>query len=221
MNKTKLVVSLIGVCSMMLIGGCTTVDPYTGESKVSKTAIGSGAGALGGAVIGQIAGGNTASTLIGAGIGAVAGGAIGNNMDRQDAELRNYLQSTVVQVVRLNNGDIRLIMPGDITFDHDRSEIKSNFYATLNAIVMVLKKFDDTTIKVAGYTSSVGEAMYNQELSEKRARSVADYLVTHGVSGSRVMAVGYGARYPVATNATKDGQELNRRVEITIHRLAK
>ena len=63
--------------------------------------------------------------------------------------------------------------------------------------------------------------MHNQELSESRARAVADYLIAHKIDPNRVMAVGYGARYPVASNKTAAGQAKNRRVEITIHQLAK
>jgi len=209
-------------CSLLLtlvLSGCTTTNPYTGQTEVSKTAIGTGIGAVGGALAGQLIGGSTTSTLVGAAVGAGIGGIAGNYMDRQDAELREQLQGTGVQIARVGK-DIRLIMPGDITFENDRADIRSNFYSTLNSVSIVLKKFNKTTIKVAGYASSTGSAMHNQELSERRARSVADYLISHLIDPNRVMAVGYGARYPVASNDTLEGQARNRRVEITIHQLA-
>ena len=214
--KFVLVCSFLGI---FMVSGCTTVNPYTGQTEVSKIAVGTGIGAVGGALAGQLLGGSTESTLIGAGIGAAIGGVTGNYMDRQDSELRAQLQGTGVQVVRIGK-DIRLIMPGDITFENDRSDIRSGFYNTLNSVAIVLNKFNKSTVKVAGYASSTGEAMHNQELSEQRARSVADYLIAQRVDANRLMSVGYGARFPVASNATRDGQARNRRVEITIHSLA-
>lgn len=211
------------VFSLLLVGvlsSCTTFNPYTGEKEISDTAIGTGAGAAGGALVGGLIGHNAESALIGAGIGAVLGGVTGNYMDRQNDELRAQLQGTGVQVARIGK-DIRLVMPGDITFENDRSDIRANFYNTLNSVAIVLKKFDNSTIKVAGFASSTGNAMHNQELSESRARAVADYLIAQKIDQNRVMAVGYGARYPVASNATQVGQAKNRRVEITIHKLAK
>ncbi len=199
--------------------GCTTENPYTGEKEVSKTAMGTGIGAAGGALAGALIGGNTKGALIGAGIGALAGGLTGHYMDKQADELRAQLEGTGVRVAR-NGDDIRLIMPGDITFENDRADIRSSFYNTLNSVAIVLKKFNKSTIKVAGYASSTGGAMHNQELSERRANSVADYLVAHGIDQNRVHSLGYGARYPIANNATEEGQAHNRRVEITIHQLA-
>lgn len=222
MQRSSLVFKVLTVGGLFLtltLSGCTTVNPYTGETEVSKTGVGAGVGALGGALAGQLIGGDTKSTLIGAGLGAAIGGIAGNYMDRQDAELRAKLQGTGVQVMRVGK-DIRLIMPGDITFENNRSDIRSGFYNTLNSVAIVLAKFNKSTVKVAGYASITGEAMHNQELSESRAHAVASYLIAQGVDANRVMAIGYGARYPVANNATSEGQACNRRVEITIHQLA-
>jgi outer membrane protein OmpA-like peptidoglycan-associated protein len=220
MKLRNLIMSIVLLVSLPLLTSCTALNPYTGEKQVSDTAIGTGVGAIGGALAGQLIGGNTTSTLVGAGIGALAGGVIGNVMDRQNDELRAQLQGTGVQIERLGK-DIRLIMPGDITFANDRADIRSNFYNTLNSVAIVLKKYNGTNIKVAGFASSTGDAMHNQELSESRARAVADYLISQKIDPNRVMAVGYGARYPIASNATLAGQAKNRRVEITIHQLNK
>lgn len=216
--KLRLIL-IFSLFSLFALTGCTTTNPYTGETEVSKTALGTGIGAVGGALAGQLIGGNTASTLVGAGIGAAIGGVTGNYMDRQDSELRAQLQGTGVQIARVGK-NIRLIMPGDITFENDRADIRSNFYNTLNSVAIVLKKFSNTTIKVAGYASNTGAPMHNQELSEHRARSVADYFMSRGIDPNRLMVVGYGARYPRASNATLEGQAANRRVEITIHQLS-
>ncbi len=222
MKLYKMALKILAVSSISLLGvltGCSTLDPYTGETQVSRTTIGTGIGAVGGALAGQIIGRNAASTLIGAGIGAAIGGVTGNYMDRQNAELRAQLQGTGVQIARVGK-DIRLIMPGDITFENDRADIRSNFYNTLNSVAIVLNKFNNTAVKVAGFASSTGSPMHNQVLSEERAQAVASYLQAQSVNPNRLMVVGYGARYPIATNATKEGQAFNRRVEITIHQLS-
>lgn len=206
--------------SVLLLSGCTTVNPYTGEKQVSKATVGTGLGALSGALLGQAIGQNTAGTLIGMGLGGLAGGIVGGSLDKQDAELREVLQGSGVQVARDGNS-IRLVMPGNITFEHDRADIRSSFYNTLNSVAIVLKKYNNTTVRVVGYASSVGDAMYNQRLSERRASSVASYLVAQGISAGRIAAFGMGARNPIASNSTKAGQELNRRVEITIQPISR
>lgn len=196
------------------LSGCTN-NAYTGESQVSKTAMGAGAGAASGALVGQLIGHSTGATLIGAGIGTVVGGGIGLYMDHQESELRKQLEGTGVRVER-DGKAIKLIMPGDITFDNDRAEIKPSFFDTLNSVAIVLNKYSKTTVKVAGYASKVGNEQHNQVLSEQRAQAVASFLINKSVASSRVVSVGYGSRFPVATNSTKQGQALNRRVEITI-----
>jgi len=80
----------------------------------------------------------------------------------------------------------------------------------------VFEKSPNTTIEVAGHTDSIGSAAYNQRLSERRAGSVANYLESLGVNGSRIDAIGYGKSQPRATNSTANGRQLNRRVEIHI-----
>lgn len=203
---------------LLLISGCTTPDPYTGQPTVSKTAVGAGIGAAGGAIIGAIAGKGTGA-LIGAGVGAAVGGVAGNMMDRQASALRQQLQSTGVQVVQDPNGDIHLIMPGDITFATNSSDIRSNFFPTLNSVAIVLRKYNQTVIQVDGFTDNTGEKMYNQELSERRAHSVAQYLMNQQINPNRFAIRGFGERNPVVSNNTAAGRRQNRRVEITIHQI--
>ncbi|MGU3398739.1 OmpA family protein [Brucellaceae bacterium D45D] len=211
----KITVALIGVT---FLAGCTT-DPYTGEQKLSNTAGGAGIGAAVGALGGLMVGGSSRAqrnaVLIGAGIGALGGGAIGNYMDRQENELRAQLQGTGVSVTR--NGDqIILNMPSSITFDTDQDQVKSQFYATLNSVAIVLRKFNQTLVDVNGHTDSTGSASHNQALSQRRAASVANYLGSQGIDPRRFAIIGYGATQPVASNATPDGRAQNRRVEIQI-----
>ncbi len=201
---------------ILLISGCTTTDPYTGEQTVSKTTVGAGIGAAGGALIGAIAGKGTGA-LIGAGVGAAVGGIAGNMMDQQASALRQQLQSTGVQVIQDRNGDIHLIMPGDITFAFNRADIRPNFYGTLNSVAIVLRKFKQTVVHIDGFTDNIGEPMYNQQLSERRADSVAQYLMSQQLNPNRFAMRGFGERNPIASNQTASGRAQNRRVEITIH----
>jgi len=197
-----------------LIVSCTT-NPYTGERQASKTGKYAAVGAVGGALAGQLVGGDTKSTLIGAGIGTAIGGGVGLYMDNQEAQLREELQGTGVQIQR-NGNEINLIMPGNITFETDQYAIKKSFYNVLNSVAIVLKKYDKTHIVIDGHTDSTGSRGWNRELSEKRANSVRDYLLAQGVAYPRMRTTGYGQSKPIASNSTAYGRQQNRRVEITL-----
>lgn len=203
---------------VLLLAGCMSTDPYTGQQKTSNTAKGAGIGAVAGAVIGA-ATASDKDRKKGALTGAIAGGAIGGGvgyyMDRQEAALRAKLEGTGVRVVR--EGDtIRLVMPSNITFGVDRHEVRPEFYQTLESVALVLKEFDKTSIRIAGHTDSTGSDAHNQTLSERRAASVGELLITQGVLPGRVWTTGYGERYPVASNDTEAGRQANRRVELEL-----
>ncbi|MEM7426510.1 MAG: OmpA family protein [Pseudomonadota bacterium] len=198
----------------LLLGACST-SPFTGEEKISNTAIGTGAGAVAGATAGILIDGSRKAALIGAGIGALTGGSIGLYMDKQEADLRNRLRDSGVSVTRVGN-DIILNMPSNITFDVNRSEIKPQFYEVLNSVAIVLNEYNQSLVDITGHTDSDGSDGYNQELSEKRAASVSRYLVTQLVDGRRLETRGAGETQPVAPNTTQAGKAQNRRVEIKI-----
>lgn len=214
MKKTIVAVSV----ALVGLSGCMTYDPYTGEEKTSSATKGSIIGALGGAAVGAATSSKSdrgKGALIGAASGAAVGGGIGYYMDRQEAQLRHQLEGTGVRVVR--NGDqIELIMPGNITFDVNESTIKPTFSGTLESVGRVLNEFDKTRIQIEGHTDSTGAQSYNQLLSESRAASVRDFLLNQGIQANRTRAVGYGPRYPIASNDTASGREQNRRVELTL-----
>jgi outer membrane protein OmpA-like peptidoglycan-associated protein len=203
----------------LALSGCTT-NPYTGESQVSKGAIGGGAGALLGAAIGAATGGGHKGrgALIGAAAGGLLGGGVGVYMDAQEKKLREQMQGTGVAVERnQQTGAVDLIMPGAITFATARSDINPSFSGTLSQLAQTLSSYNQQTITVRGYTDNVGNASYNQQLSQERANSVANYLIRQGVAASRVQAVGYGMNNPVADNSTEAGRSQNRRVEISVN----
>ena len=204
------------ICSLLAVSmltACAT-DPYTGESKVSKTAWGTGIGALAGAGIGALAGGEKGA-LIGAGVGAAAGAGTGAYMDVQARKLRQELLNTGVQVQEAN-GQIYLIMPGNITFDSNDANIKPAFQPVLNSIAKVINEYSKTMVQVNGYTDSTGSAATNNSLSLMRANSISTYLRLRGVNGNRIVSNGYGSSNPIASNATAAGREQNRRVEIVL-----
>ena len=204
------------ICSLLAVSmltACAT-DPYTGESKVSKTAWGTGIGALAGAGIGALAGGEKGA-LIGAGVGAAAGAGTWAYMDVQARKLRQELLNTGVQVQEAN-GQIYLIMPGNITFDSNDANIKPAFQPVLNSIAKVINEYSKTMVQVNGYTDSTGSAATNNSLSLMRANSISNYLRLRGVNGNRIVSNGYGSSNPIASNATAAGREQNRRVEIVL-----
>ncbi len=218
MNKLIITFSLV---SLITLNGCTTYDAYTGEEKTSSTAKGAGIGAGSALLLSYMANRNKSSSernkrmLRDAGIGAIVGGGVGYYMDTQEAKLRKQLRGTGVSIQRDGN-NINLIMPGNITFDTNRRNLRSDFYDVLDSVAIVVKEYNKTTIVVAGYTDSVGSDAYNQKLSEDRARSVADFLVNKKVNQVRIELVGFGEKNPVASNKTTKGRSLNRRVEITL-----
>jgi outer membrane protein OmpA-like peptidoglycan-associated protein len=156
--------------------------------------------------------------LIGAGLGAVAGGVTGNYMDKQEDELRKKMEASGVTVTRQGDA-ITLNMPGNITYAFNSDQLNSRFYPVLDGVVEVLKKYTSTMIMVVGHTDSVGSEQVNQDLSVRRAQSVANYLISKGVMAERIMIWGYGETRPVATNATEEGRAANRRAELTIEPL--
>lgn len=206
-------------CAVSVVGlsACTSIDPYTGQTRASDTAMGTGIGAIGGAAVGALIGGERGA-YIGAGVGALGGGAIGYNMDKQNAELRQALLGSGVQVRKVGN-TIQLIMASDVTFATNQANIQSDFYPTLDSVAVVFRKYDKNTINIVGYTDSTGNASYNQQLSEQRAQSVGSYLISRGVPANRVYTSGQGQRNPIASNATPQGRAMNRRVVITLRQI--
>lgn len=209
---------LINTICLLAISACA-IDPYTGETKVSNTAKGTMIGTVTGAIAGGLVNGSDGA-LVGGLTGAAGGAAIGGYMDIQAKALRQELQNSGVQV-SIENDQINLIMPGNITFDTNSSNIKSSFQTTLNAIAKVVNKYDETIINIVGYTDNTGTASRNNFLSLERANSVANYLKIKGVSGSRINTSGKGSADPIASNATENGREQNRRVEINLIKINK
>jgi len=215
----KKLIPMVVASAVVLLAGCETLDPYTGESKTSNATKGAIIGAVTGAVVGLVTGDDSMErkqhALIGAGVGALAGGSIGYYMDRQEMKLRQELEGTGVSVYR-DGDNITLNMPGNVTFATDSSDLNAQFFGVLTSVSKVMTEFDQTVVEVAGHTDSTGTNSYNLALSERRAGSVAQYLRTQGVIDQRLITVGLGEDMPVADNTTDSGRQSNRRVEITM-----
>jgi outer membrane protein OmpA-like peptidoglycan-associated protein len=103
-----------------------------------------------------------------------------------------------------------------ILFDTGKSSIKAESTSVMVDIIQILNEYPNAKFTVEGHTDSVGSEKLNQELSEKRANSVRDFLIDKGISSSRLTAIGYGEAKPIATNNTRAGRAQNRRVEINL-----
>src|SRR5699024_9456790 len=180
-KASRLVVPL---AAGLLMVGCASTDPYSGQTQRSSTATGTGIGAAVGAAAGALSGSGSTSrrdrALIGAAVGGAAGGGIGAYMDRQEAQLRESMQGTGINVERQGD-DIVLNMPSSVTFGFDSSELTDSARMALHDVAAVLRDYHETRITIAGHTDSTGAANYNQQLSERRAASVGNYLNQSGV----------------------------------------
>ena len=213
--KTKMFAGA-ALAALIATSGCTT-DPETGRQTISKTALGGIGGALGGYLLGDLVGGRNDRTakILGAGIGGLAGAGIGAYMDKQERDLRARTAGTDVQVTR-EGDNLILNIPSGITFGYNSAAVQPQFQRTLDQVADTLSQYNQTFVDVYGFTDSTGSESYNQQLSERRAVSVADYLAAHGVQAARIGTRGFGESNPVASNDTEAGRAANRRVEIKI-----
>lgn len=197
------------VISIILLTSCAT------ENK--RTAVGAGAGAVVGAGIGAIIGHQTGHTGAGAAIGgatgALLGGGIGYYLDKQAAELKK-IQG--IENVKQERDRLIATMSNSLLFDVNSAIIKPGALDGLTQVADVLKRYPETTIVVKGYTDSTGSEAYNQELSERRAKSVANFMIGKSVEAGRVTSIGFGEQFPIAGNDTEAGRQQNRRVELEI-----
>ena len=201
----------------LVLSGCQTTGNNMGGVEYDKPALGTIIGAAAGYGISK-GNANTASqNNRAAAIGAILGGAAGVYLDNKEKKLRQQMQGTGVEVGRNADGSVQLIMPGSITFDTNKSNIKPNFYATLNKVAQVLTEDSQSGILVTGYTDNTGNDSINIPLSQARAQSVANYLAGQGVARTRINAQGLGSANPIADNSTAAGREQNRRVEIAVY----
>ncbi|MBP1687101.1 MAG: OmpA family protein [Deltaproteobacteria bacterium] len=207
--------SVVAVLLLSLVG----CEAYQGAPRTVKGAgVGAATGAGTGAAIGAIVGGGEGAwkgAAIGGVVGALAGGAIGNYMDRQAKEMEGVLAEQ--DRVRRNQEQLQVVMPSDVMFSSGSAQLQPGARDKLRRFADVLNRYPQTTVQVIGHTDSRGSEASNDELSRRRAQSVAEELTADGVSAARLMTFGRGASQPVATNATPEGRAQNRRVEINVN----
>jgi outer membrane protein OmpA-like peptidoglycan-associated protein len=200
-----------------LATGCAQMAPRNDDGSTNKTAAYGGLGALVGAVGGALINSDNRGkgALIGAAVGGLGGAGYGYYADKQEAELRKSMQGTGVEVQRQGD-DLKLVMPGAITFATGSSDVNAQAQWTLGTVAESLKKYPGSNVEVTGHTDNVGSLASNNELSQARAVSVAKLLVGQGVDKERIQVFGAGPSQPIASNSTEDGRQANRRVEIKL-----
>ncbi len=211
--KTPLIVASL---SLFGLTACS-VDPNAFPGDPNARARG---GAITGALIGGALGASSddnklGKAIVGAGIGAALGGVIGTNLDRQAADLRAVNGNFTVT----NNGQYLVVnMPQDLLFTTGSAALRPDLTRDIKAIAANLQQYPNSQIEVIGHTDNTGSSALNQDLSQRRAVSVAEVLRGAGVPNGRIAAYGRGEDQPLptASNLTPEGRAQNRRVEIII-----
>ncbi|MDX8414530.1 MAG: OmpA family protein [Mariprofundales bacterium] len=207
--------------AMLLLASCATTTP---QNKTQQSGIaGAALGAIAGSIIGyqgDHSGGALRGALAGAAIGGALGAGVGSYMDKQQADFEQQLaaeqRSHQIEVKRLRNENLKITMNSEVSFDLNSAELNPPFRTTLNKVADILTRYPRTSIRIVGYTDNTGSQHYNQQLSSRRAQSVAWYLQDHSVRASRIHTEGRGESNPRASNDNPSGRQLNRRVEIII-----
>ncbi|WP_347266430.1 OmpA family protein [Paracoccus sp. (in: a-proteobacteria)] len=205
---------LLAASAALALGACATTDEFGNPTgAMSKT----GQGALAGAVVGGLigAGESRENAAKGAILGATAGAVGGSILDRQQQELQRSLNNPAIQIVNRGN-HLSVVMPESALFATSSAAVGPQGQNDLYIIARNLNQYPNSQIQVIGHTDSTGSAAYNQDLSERRARSVSGILQAGGVSPTRISTVGRGSTQPVASNDTAAGRAQNRRVEILV-----
>jgi outer membrane protein OmpA-like peptidoglycan-associated protein len=216
--------SLKSIC----IALCAALVVSCGMSNTGKGAlIGAGGGAGLGAIIGAIAGNTAVGAAIGGAVGAGAGAIIGKKMDKAKKEAE-AVQNAQVEAVTDANGleAVKVTFDSGILFSTGSATLSSTAKSSLFQFANVLKNNADCDVAVQGYTDNAGwknstaaqSQQKNLELSQQRAQSVTNYLLSQGVSANQIRStMGYGESNPVADNATAAGKAQNRRVEVYMY----
>ncbi|MBP9182494.1 MAG: OmpA family protein [Fuscovulum sp.] len=213
MTKTPF---LLAAASLLAVTACVDPNAYPDDPN-GRAKSGAIIGGLTGAVLGAATsrdGDELKGAIIGGALGAGGGAIIGNELDKQAAELRGSLSSNISVT---NMGDYLVVnMPQDLLFATDSASVRPDLAGDLRTVAASLLKYPSSRIEVIGHTDNTGAAAYNQDLSQRRAGAVASVLRDSGVPSSRLTAYGRGEDQPVASNLTPEGRAQNRRVEIII-----
>ena len=208
---------VLAIAAALALGGCADMS----QSQKS-TAQGAGIGAAAGAVIGALtAGGNpgrSAATgaIAGAAVGAAGGYLWNQHLEKQKQQMEQATAGTGVQVTKTADNRLKINVPSDAGFATGSAQLNGNLYPVLNQLAAGLVQNPTESVQILGYTDSTGSDAINYPLSENRALSVKNYLVSRGVQPQRIATQGMGPQNPVADNGTPQGRAMNRRVEIFV-----
>ena len=211
----------VALCAALVLAGCNMSNTAKG------TAIGAGGGAALGAIVGALAGNTVIGAAVGTAVGAGAGAIIGNKMDKAKKEAEAIQNAQVEEVKDANGLDaVKVTFASGILFDTGKDQLSTQAKTSLQELAGVLKNNSDCDVAIQGYTDNQGwknstaeqSAQKNQALSLDRATAVSSYLQALSVPATQIKSVeGFGEANPVASNATKDGQAQNRRVEVYMY----
>ena len=205
------------VAAAVVLGGCANMS-----QSQTATAQGAGIGAAAGALIGAMtAGGNTGSSAMqGAALGAAVGAAGGylwnRHLEQQKQQMQRATAGTGVQVSQTADNRLKIGVPADAGFATGSAQLNTRLYPALDQLAQGLQANQGETVQVIGFTDNTGSNAINYPLSQNRAQSVKNYLVSRGVAQQRIAVQGLGPSDPVASNATAAGRAMNRRVEIYV-----
>lgn len=192
---------------LIILSGCSAGSSL--QPSPNDTVKGAAIGTAGGAILGTATGVGTAA---GAVVGGVSGAVIGSYLEKQK-NLVQKIADNHVQVIMVGD-NLRLILPADRFFVPNTPILNTNYYTVLNQIALLLRGLDKYVVKIAGYTDNVGWSDRNLALSRQQAQTIANYLWKQGIDARVLFATGYGAKDPIASNATAQGRAKNRRIEI-------
>jgi outer membrane protein OmpA-like peptidoglycan-associated protein len=199
----------LSVLGAMTLAGCASMS-----NKQKGAVIGATSGAAVGGIVGKHNGSTAKGAIIGAAVGGAAGAIIGHQMDQQAKELKQNIPGAVVE--RVGEG-IQVTFASGLLFDFDSDAIKGSARENLQNLAASLDKYPGSNLLIVGHTDDRGSESYNQDLSERRARSAAAYLASQGVASQRIETRGLGETEPVAPNDTDADRQQNRRIEVAIY----
>ncbi|HEY0824327.1 MAG TPA: OmpA family protein [Ramlibacter sp.] len=211
MKKHTIRTSLLAITAAAFgLSGCADMNLGGMSDTTRNTAIGAGVGALAGAAIG----GDAKGALIGAGVGAAGGYIWSQHMQQKKLAMERATMGSGVAVTQTADNQLKLNVPGDLSFDTGRADIKPNMRPILDQFANGLSGQPNTEVRIIGHTDSTGSDELNNRLSLERAQATRNYLVSRGVNPNMVMVAGRGEHEPVAENTSDAGRARNRRVEI-------
>ena len=209
-RHSYVVLALILIIIVLVLAGCASFSRVQ-EEKGTLTA--SSVGDVTGGIVGADSSSTTRRAIIGAAAGGVAGSIIGRQMDQQAKEIRQRVAGATVE--RVGEG-IEVTFASELLYDLDADQLCPAGEENLRDLATTFDRYRDTDVLIVGHTDLAGSDLYNQALSERRARSASDFLIRQGVLVGRLHSAGRGGTEPLHARVTDGGRHANQRVEVAI-----